>query len=130
MGFEFSCHVFADPPVHNFGVWWNDEHEPVLIKEGANDADDTDSNNPKGQFTFDVQEGENEYESLMTLKIQRVYTQHFREYYFEARNKLGKSKHTLRLKNKESMRESNAAVHVITYICLLSITSLVLIIIS
>ena len=53
--FQVTCHVHADPVASNLGVFWNDEHEPV-VKEGA-DGNDTDSNDPKGQFTFDVQAG-------------------------------------------------------------------------
>ena len=40
--------------------------------------------------------------SVMTLKIDRVYDQHFTTYFFEAENKLGKVTHEVTLSPGES----------------------------
>ena len=40
---------------------------------------------------------QDDYESILVLLIDRVYDQHFRSYYFEAENKLGKVIHEVEL---------------------------------
>lgn len=53
------------------------------------------------QNTIGLHLFQNDYESVMTLKIDRVDDQHFRTYYFEAENKLGKVIHEVTLSQGE-----------------------------
>ncbi|KAI0210211.1 hypothetical protein LSAT2_005049 [Lamellibrachia satsuma] len=89
-GVNITCVVHADPPVSKANFYWRrfSSGDPVTLDRGQED----------GHYTAYIVPGNSSGEIRMVLRIDRVFTQHFRKYYFHAENDIGNSTFAVSLK--------------------------------
>jgi len=92
--FVMECKVIAEPPAQDFKVQWqNGPHH--------NQNASLDAASQQGDYKTEMKAGKDDTETIMILKIDRVFIQHFTKYYFEASNSIGKTTHTVQLHNAD-----------------------------
>lgn len=88
---QIRCIVKAEPAAEDFKVYWSEK--------GENTNASLSQGKTNGHFTAQIEDGESSNEHVMSLVIDRVFTQHFREYIFEAENSLGRTQHKVTLRS-------------------------------
>ncbi|ELU01464.1 hypothetical protein CAPTEDRAFT_219353 [Capitella teleta] len=115
---EINCTVRSQPPAYDFQITWNDGPS----KSGASNTT-LKGKDRDGHYSSDNVEGKSDLETVMVLTITRLFPQHFRTYYFEATNELGREVFPIELVMsdegyKSSESRSNAR-HILSSIPLL-----------
>jgi len=101
---QIRCVVKAEPAVEDFQVYW--------LEKGENTSSSLSQGKSDGHLTAAIENGETTNEHVISLNIDRVFSQHFREYVFEAENKLGRTQHKVTLKSEKDRQSKSESYRV------------------